>query len=194
MPSSNRVAATANASAWIPLVQDVSRHDRCHDPGGLVAEIKNAADFPNARSRGVIRDGIDHPTGAAAANPARASVIQTSAIFGSVVNMGPAIAKPNAVPVIKTLCRTTVSLLLCARAGRPGSLQWKIRDGRYQPGDTCIDDGLPRVEFQAGESKSATREAAGKSNSCSRKTQPPGLSLSVASSTSARGATAERSI
>ena len=48
--------------------------------------------------RGAIKDGIDQPTGAAAASPLSATEIQRIAQIGSVVNVAPNTATPSSMP------------------------------------------------------------------------------------------------
>ena len=59
--------------------------------------------------RGAISDGIDQPTGAAAASPLSATEIQTIAQTGSVVTVAPNTARPSSMPVTSTVLRTGVS-------------------------------------------------------------------------------------
>jgi len=57
-------------------------------------------------SLGAIRDGTDHPTGAAAESPAIEMVIQNNAAVAVRACYAPTIASPIAVPPINTDCRT----------------------------------------------------------------------------------------
>jgi hypothetical protein len=59
--------------------------------------------------RGAIREGIDQPTGAAAASPLSATEIQRIAHTGSVVNMAPNTARPSRMPSTNTVLRAGVS-------------------------------------------------------------------------------------
>ena len=59
--------------------------------------------------RGAISDGIDHPTGAAAAKPESAIEIQKIAQPGLSVVVAPNTASPRTIPVTSTVLRTTVS-------------------------------------------------------------------------------------
>ena len=79
--------------------RDIAGYDWRDDPRHLVAEIEDASHLAETLGRGAMRDGMDASNGRRRGQAASATVIQTrGAIFGSVVNMGPAIASPSAVP------------------------------------------------------------------------------------------------
>ena len=59
--------------------------------------------------RGAISDGMDQPTGAAAARPLSAIEIQTTAQPGLVVSVAPKTARPSNIPTTSTVLRTSVS-------------------------------------------------------------------------------------
>src|ERR1700739_668385 len=59
--------------------------------------------------RGAISDGIDQPTGDAAASPLSATEIQTIAQTGSVVTVAPNTARPSSIPTTSTVLSTGVS-------------------------------------------------------------------------------------
>src|SRR5579871_3688211 len=58
--------------------------------------------------RGAISEGIDQPTGAAAASPLSAIDIQTMAQTGLVVAVAPKTARPRIIPPTRTDLRTLV--------------------------------------------------------------------------------------
>ena len=59
--------------------------------------------------RGAISEGIDHPTGAAAASPESAIEIQKIAHTGLSVVVAPNTARPRTMPPTSTVLRTSVS-------------------------------------------------------------------------------------
>ena len=59
--------------------------------------------------RGAMSETIEEPTGAAAARPVRAIVIQVMAHTGSVVPTAPKTARPSSIPATSTDLRTFVS-------------------------------------------------------------------------------------
>src|SRR3954463_10240561 len=60
-------------------------------------------------SRGAISDGMDHPTGAAAASPPIDTLIQNSAAVALCARAAPKMPRPRIVPPTNTVCRTMLA-------------------------------------------------------------------------------------
>src|SRR5271165_7152373 len=115
MPITSTMPATRNAvenEFVAPTTKPVT--------AGATAPIRLLAKFITppivpVPPRGAINDGIDQPTGAAAASPESAIVIQTIAQTGLVVQVAPNTARPRTMPPTSTVLRVAVSSYPLAR-------------------------------------------------------------------------------
>jgi hypothetical protein len=106
MPMTSAMPATRNAPVKDCVAPTIAR---CYGATTLIMLFPKFMTPPIVAvpPRGAIKDGIDQPSGAAAASPLSAAEMQRIAQTGSVVNVEPNTARSSSMPSTSTVLRVS---------------------------------------------------------------------------------------